>query len=357
MKKNIRQSNLELLRILMMLVIIAHHYVVNSGLIGEITPSLHMIENSPVTSFKALFALCFGWGGKTAINVFILITGYFMCTQQFQWTKVLYLYLQVKLYTIVIFFLFLFGGRESFALGNMLTAFLGVAYNFPNGFIPAFIFLYILIPFLNKLISAMQEREFRILIGILLWVFTIIPTFSLNYRYAYTPWYITVYLIGAYIRLYMPVWLESRNYCLWLTFTMLVLSWASIVVIAVLGLNVPYYWFVSDSNKILAIGTAIALFCLFRTINIGSNRVINAFSSVTFGVLLIHANSDAMRQWLWSDVLHNVTAYHLSIGRFVIHAVASVFGVYIVCASIAIVLRKIIPLSKWINLLKKSFDL
>ncbi len=38
--KKARDSNIELLRILMMVVIVAHHYVVNSGIIQEITPPI-----------------------------------------------------------------------------------------------------------------------------------------------------------------------------------------------------------------------------------------------------------------------------------------------------------------------------
>lgn len=37
-----RNSNLELYRIIVMLLIVAHHYVVNSGLMEEIAKELHM---------------------------------------------------------------------------------------------------------------------------------------------------------------------------------------------------------------------------------------------------------------------------------------------------------------------------
>ena len=56
-----------------MLVIVAHHYVVNSGL-------LECIDAQTKLQLKDYFSLLFGWGGKTGINCFVLITGYFMCT-------------------------------------------------------------------------------------------------------------------------------------------------------------------------------------------------------------------------------------------------------------------------------------
>ena len=51
--------------------IVAHHYVVNSGLMS-------CIDAQNVLHFQDYFLLLFGWGGKTGINCFVLITGYFI---------------------------------------------------------------------------------------------------------------------------------------------------------------------------------------------------------------------------------------------------------------------------------------
>lgn len=66
-----RNSNLELYRIIVMILIVAHHYVVNSGLMDELV-------KDPLSS-KSLFFYLFGMWGKTGINCFVMITGYFMC--------------------------------------------------------------------------------------------------------------------------------------------------------------------------------------------------------------------------------------------------------------------------------------
>ncbi len=57
-----------------MLLIVAHHYVVNSGLTLDTSPSYQ----NPM-DVKSLFLLVFGAWGKVGINCFVLITGYFMC--------------------------------------------------------------------------------------------------------------------------------------------------------------------------------------------------------------------------------------------------------------------------------------
>lgn len=63
-----RSSNLELYRILVMLLIVAHHYVVNSGLLD--------VMNQDILSSNTTFYSLFGAWGKTGINCFVLITGY-----------------------------------------------------------------------------------------------------------------------------------------------------------------------------------------------------------------------------------------------------------------------------------------
>lgn len=55
--KSKRDSGIELFRIISMIIIVAHHYVVNSGLID-------LISARTSTSAKDIFLLIFGWGEK-----------------------------------------------------------------------------------------------------------------------------------------------------------------------------------------------------------------------------------------------------------------------------------------------------
>lgn len=97
-----RNSNIELYRIIVMFMIVAHHYLVNSGLI-------QVIENEPLTA-KSAFFYVFGMWGKTGINCFVLITGYFMCRSKITLRKFLKLFLQIEFYNIVINLIFVFIG-------------------------------------------------------------------------------------------------------------------------------------------------------------------------------------------------------------------------------------------------------
>ena len=106
-----RSSNIELYRILVMLLIVAHHYVVNSGLLD--------VMNQNILSANTIFYSLFGAWGKTGINCFVLITGYFMCTSKISLRKFLKLFLWVITYTIIFLGVFLLCGYKPYGLLSM----------------------------------------------------------------------------------------------------------------------------------------------------------------------------------------------------------------------------------------------
>ena len=91
-------------------------------------------------------------------------------------------------------------------------------------------------------------------------------------------------------------------------------------------------FFVSDSNKLLAFLVSVSTFMFFKNIHIRQSKWINTIASCTFGVLLIHANSDAMRQWLWKDTCDNVGFFHSSM--IYIHALCVPIIIFIACTII-----------------------
>ena len=111
-------SNLELFRIIAMLLIVAHHYVVNSGLLEFIT--------AEPTSLRAQSYLWLGIWGKTGINCFMMITGYFMCKSKITIKKFVKLLFQKYFYNIGIFTIFLLAGYEHYSDGGLTYMILSV---------------------------------------------------------------------------------------------------------------------------------------------------------------------------------------------------------------------------------------
>jgi len=118
-----------------------------------------------------------------------------------------------------------------------------------------------------------------------------------------------------------------------LTFLTTILGLASVASIQYYlarGYNSSYF-FLRDSNKILAVAFAVCSFLWFKNLNIKYNKIINAFGAATFGVLLIHANSNAMRTWLWKDTVDCVGHYAQPLGNLILYSVGIVLVVFIVC--------------------------
>lgn len=343
-KKNIRNSNIELFRIITMLVIVAHHYVVNSGIADILFSSSNM-------GVKNIFYLIFGCGGKTGINCFVLITGYFMCKSEITLRKFLKLFCEVEFYSFVIFIIFWITGYEPFSIKmfikNMIPFF-----DISTGFMACFLLFYLLIPFLNILIRHMKKREHKMLLTLCLFIYTVLPSLAKAYVvFNYITWFIVLYILVSYIRYYPKEIYQSTKVWGLLMVIAILLSWISIIVCRYIGID-PYF-FVSDSNKILALVTALCAFMFFKNVDIGYNRLINKIAASAFGVFMIHTNSDTMRQWLWRSIFKNGDMYFTKF--YVLYAVMTVFLVYIACTIIDIVRIRLLE-KPFLHFIDKKLD-
>ena len=258
-----------------------------------------------------------------------MITGYFMCTGKITARKFAKLLAQIYFYRILFFLVFLLTGYETLS-GTGIIKLLMPFWGLKNGFTSCFIVFYLTIPFWTILVQNMNKRQHELLLFLLLGCYTIlgsIPTFTVSFNYI--TWFGIIYLIASFIRIYpLPVF-ESRRLWGWITLVIVLMAVVSIVVLQKLfGAGL---FLLIDCNKFFAVLIAISSFLWFKNMNIKYSKVINAFGAASFGVLLIHAHSDAMRIWLWKDVIDAVGHYQLPILQLAIFSVSVVFVVFIIC--------------------------
>ena len=318
-----RQSGIELFRIISMLLIVAHHYVVNSGVTA--------IAYQFPTSITSIFVFLFGAWGKTAINYFVLITGYYMCKSNITSKKFFKILLEVVFYKVIIHSIFLATGYMEFSWGVLVRMF------FPfvlvsNNFMSCYMLFFLFIPFLNILINNISKRQHGLLVLCLLIIYSVlgnIPFFTVEFNYI--TWFCVLYLVASYIRFYPLKWEYNTKRCA-LIFAITFLC-ASLSVVACLFLGEIFefrkvYYFISDSNKILAFATALTAFMFSKNLKIKS-KLINMIAASSFGVYLIHANSEL---WLWNDVFKVASMY--SSKWLVPHAILTVVIIYVMCTVI-----------------------
>ena len=93
----------------------------------------------------------------------------------------------------------------------------------------------------------------------------------------------------------------------------------------------------------LAVSTSIPLFMFFKDLKMKYHKWINTIAASTFGVLLIHANSDTMRQWLWKDMVDCSGAFYRS--DTCLYALLVVLAIFFICILIDYV--RIHTIEKW----------
>lgn len=337
-----RESNIELFRIITMLLIVAHHYVVNSGL-------METIAQNP-TNTRSLLYLIFGAWGKTGINCFVLITGYFMCQSNLTLRKYLKLLLEVYFYRFAVYALFMLFGKQAFSAYSLLIMLLPFS-SIKDDFINCFLAFYLFIPFMNTAIKALDRKQHLILISLLLLIYTVLATIpKVHVTFNYVTWFIVLYFVGSYLRLYPVRWIDDHaGRKLLITIMLAVFSFVLLIFYVSRTGRELYtaYYLISDSNKPFALLIAVFAFSFFRQLKIKYHPWINKVAATTFGVLLIHANSDTMRWWLWRETLKNESMY--TSPWWIAHAILSVIGVFLVCSLIDMIRIRFLekPFFRW----------
>lgn len=319
-----RDSNIELFRIITMIMIVAHHYVVNSGLV-ELMYKEPYITNS-------IFLFIIGAWGKIGINCFVFITGYFMCKSNITAKKFAKLFCEIMFYRIAIYLVFAVLGYETISIGTIIKLFIPIQ-SVSDNFSGCYLLFFLFIPFINVLVNNINMKKHILLIILSLFTYSLvgsIPLFSVTMNYV--SWFTVLYFFSSFVRLYPNKFFNKT--LLWgvISIVSIVVSIVSIFVsLKIKGHFGIYnaYYFIVDSNKVLAVITSFSLFMFFKNIKIPYNKFINTVASSTFGVLLIHANSDVMRQWLWRDTLNNVGMYNSP--YLYIHAIGSVLAIFTIC--------------------------
>ncbi len=297
-----RESNIELLRILSMLMIISFHCVFKSG------------YDFYDLTFNTFLVKLFYMFGELGVNLFILITGYFMVKGKFSLKKVICLILEVEFYYIFTMILASILGIYSFnRIKDYILMFFPIILN-QYWFITAYLLLYIFSPYLNKLISNLSKEDYKkfLVLGLLVWC--IIPTiFGIFYnssenvfQFSRLVWVIYIYFVGSYIRLYSLKLFEKRSNCVKCSVITFILMSISILFIfkfreffsSIGTTEFAYFW---TPNSILMFVLSVSVFGIFLNTKIKYNKVINILASTTLGVYMLH---DGNFNWLiWNDLL------------------------------------------------------
>lgn len=340
-----RVSNIELLRIISITFILFHHFFY-SYIILDYTKCITINQFCS----EILYSL-----GKIGVNIFIIITGYFLINSKFKLKKVITIWLETIFYSYGIFLIYIiFNGIGKVELKNILKSIFPIIYN-QYWFITAYIIIYFLSDYLNIFLKSISKKQYIGLLLLLLIIWCILPTFMYGQiDFSNIDWFILLYMIGAFIRLY-PLKIFDNNKKI----SLLLLAASILGGLSIYVLNRLYYLvkidpihFALPMNQVIPLVISICMFLIFKNLQINSSEIINKIASCTLGIYLIHTNI-LLRDFIWLDIFKVDT--YINSQYLIIYEFFAVSIVFLICAIIDIIRQFIF--NKFIYKLTDYFEL
>ena len=319
-----RSSSLELLRIFCMFIIVMHHFAVHSGFIygQELLFNKFLVQG-------LLF------GGKLGVNCFVIISGFFLVKKTFSLKKLLKLLFQVWFYgtlLLIVCIVFKLNPIDTRIVIKSIIPFFSL-----NWFAETYIVLYLIFPFINKFVNSLNRNEFLMVNFLITCCWSLIPSLNgVSMGFSELGWFIYLYLVGAYLRLFpLPSFLKDVRTQIKIFFTSLTLTFLSVFVFDVVGVkyatfsqNATYFY---SMNSIFMIIAAVSLFLIFKAAKINYSKNVNNVALTMFGVYLIHDNP-LVKKFIWNSLFHN--AEYTNAPNLWAHALWVIPTVFISCAVI-----------------------
>ena len=304
-QKKTRDSSFELLRIVCAFLIIFSHWSDYSGFMFDIDDF----------GLSRLMTEFMRYGGTISCNCFVLISGYFLVSSKFSFSKALRLWFETFFYSVSIYIFGVVFGMTEFSATALIRHCLPLMTE-QYWFIRAYFVLYLLVPPLNAMIRAMGSRVHKYAIVALFVPLCVVGTLvylpffeNMNPWFSDELWFIELYLIAAYVKLYPSAFTESRKLHFALSAAITLFIWASFLIMDPIcawynpgrpeeeGL---YAYFLSSQFTITGFLCAFFYFLAFKNMRLPSLPVVDYVATTVFGVYLIHEHADVSAGWaLW----------------------------------------------------------
>lgn len=305
MENNRRSPNFELMRIVAMLMVTMLHALGHGGV-------LETYEFGSVGYIIMWFIETLSY---VSVNLFVLITGYFMVNTNFKISRIVKLFVQVEFYSLTCMIIAEFVLHQELNFKDIIRALFpltGGIYWFAS----VYAILIALSPLLNKFIHSMSKNEHFLVCISLCMLFCVIPTFLFWSRGILSSgsdfaWFIVLYISAAYIKLYSDDtpylnYKRNRYFSIYIVLCiLLVLSRIFIGQICKMTLStIKGAGLFYSYNSIPIFAASVCLFMFFKSIEIKNktlSKLVTLGGSVCFGAYLCSDNP-FLRKPLWDFV-------------------------------------------------------
>ncbi len=351
-RKN-RESNIELLRIVAAFGVVVLHY--NNGNLGG---GFKYVADGSVNQFIMLlletFFIC-------AVNLFVMISGYFLRSSQ---KRDLLKPLSVLTQTVCVGLLVYFAGLTARGLGFELDTFLSLFTVY--WFVFVYVALYIISPYLNDIWDVLSDNGKKTMLALGLAVFSVYPIIldivsywsgrkfgslsSIGIDGAASGYTIINFVLMYYLGCYVRDEKKERKSTSLLIFLILDIALIMAWIYAdhlISGKDIFATTAINYENP-LVILEAVLVFMLFKNMQIKTNRVINELAGASFFVYLTHL--------IFLNFAHVENFVNKSVPVLILHVLATgiitYVAVYVLYKIYSLITR---PISKGVSSAWKKF--
>lgn len=345
-----RETNMDLLRIVGMLMVITIHCL-----------SYNLVYNPQINIFNSLIIKFLDILVIPANAIFILLSAYYSIDKKFNLKRILNLWGKTIFYSLLIFLLFKIFGQKTNDFQSLFPVISGQYW-----FIDAYLIMSFLSPILNIIMNKLNKKQntFLVIFGIVtLGVIRVLVNPTGILMGAMLP-FIFLYIIGAYIKKYV----EIRPKELYMTKYILIaviITLLSIIIYSVakrinnaviIYLLTIIFNGIEEYNSLLGVLMSVYIFMRFRTITIKSKtftKIISFIVPSIFSVYLIHENVN-LKKVLWVNLgIMNFANSWLMIPYILL----MIISVFITCVIIDLIKRGIYYLVKKIPFVYKCINI
>lgn len=345
-----RETNMDLLRIVGMLMVITIHCL-----------SYNLVYNPQINIFNSLIIKFLDILVIPANAIFILLSAYYSIDKKFNLKRILNLWGKTIFYSLLIFLLFKIFGQKTNDFQSLFPVISGQYW-----FIDAYLIMSFLSPILNIIMNKLNKKQntFLVIFGIVtLGVIRVLVNPTGILMGAMLP-FIFLYIIGAYIKKYV----EIRPKELYMTKYILIaviITLLSIIIYSVakrinnaviIYLLTIIFNGIEEYNSLLGVLMSVYIFMRFRTITIKSKtftKIISFIVPSIFSVYLIHENVN-LKKVLWA----NLGIMNFANSWFMVpYILLMIISVFITCVIIDLIKRGIYYLVKKIPFVYKCINI
>lgn len=305
--KQLRNTSFEILRIIAMFIIVAHNFAYHGGFLFDV------LEQTPTMLINWTWYNLLVQSGEACVNLFILISGFFLVTDKgFRSKRWLYVVFQTLIFSLIFGFTFLFVNNEEITYKGVI----GIL--FPIGsqswwFITTYLLLYLIHPLLNYCINAINKKLHLLFIIIFLTIWSIVPTFlNVGYGITYIGWFVTLYFIAGYIRIY-DIKFKFKP---WIGILISILLFVGVLLLryfVIIGLDLSnefyYLLFIWTGLGLIfnfiQVLCSITIFICFKEIKVKTNKFVNYIASFTLAIYLFH-EQPGVRKYLYGTLIRGM---------------------------------------------------